>query len=128
MSPELLEMLSQFGSLGVASGFIGWLFVKAQHRLDTMVETFRSDVDAMQERCDQRVGELRARYDKIIDRYNAERDTLHLGLTQSMKETSEQMKEVSKRLEHVGEEVQTGRAEMRQHYAVLDAQGSKGRK
>lgn len=128
MSPEIVELVSQWGSLGVASGFIAWLYVKMQHRLDDMVEKFQGQLDAMSERGDSRVNELRNRYDKIIDRYNAERDTLHLGITSHLQESATTLKEVSDRVDLVGEHVQTGLAEMRQHYAVLEAERKRGPK
>jgi uncharacterized coiled-coil DUF342 family protein len=119
---ELIEVLTQYGSLGVCAGFFAWLHVKMQHRLDEMVDKFQGQIENMEQRGDDRIDELRDRYDKIIDRYNSERDTLLQGITNQMKDTAGTLKEVSERLDEVGEKVQTGLAEMRQHYAVIKAE------
>tara|TARA_R110002020_G_scaffold64898_11_gene171783 strand:+ start:283 stop:672 length:390 start_codon:yes stop_codon:yes gene_type:complete len=122
MDPELVATLTDFGALGLSAGFIAWLYVKMQHRLDQMVEKFQEQIDAMQERCDTRENELRSRYDAVIENYNTERDLLLQGVTAQMKETAIILRDLKEGVEQVGEHVTTGLAEMRQHYAVLDAE------
>ena len=122
MDPELVNTLTDFGALGLSAGFIAWLYVKMQHRLDAMVGKFQEQIDAMQDRCDKRENELRSRYDAVIENYNSERDLLLQGVTQQMKETALILRELKEGVEHVGNHVTTGLSEMRQHYAVLDAQ------
>ena len=121
MDAQLLETLTDFGALGVSAGFIGWLYVRMQARLDQMVDKFQGQIDAMQDRCDERENELRSRYDKVIETYNSERDQLLQGVTAQMNETANILRELKDGMEQVGENVTTGLAEMRQHYAVLDA-------
>jgi len=128
MDPELLTLLTDFGSLGLAAGFIAWLYVKMQHRLDDLVLRFQKQVEDMQERCDRRESELRSRYDSVIENYNSERDQLLQGVTAQMKETALILVELKNEMETVRDNVTTGLGEMRQHYAVLDAQREAARK
>jgi cytidylate kinase len=122
VDPDLVATLTDFGALGLSAGFIAWLYVKMQHRLDQMVEKFQGQIEAMQDRCDTRESELRSRYDAVIENYNTERDLLLQGVTSQMKETAVILRELKEGIETVGDHVNTGLAEMRQHYAVLDAQ------
>ena len=128
MDAQLLETLNQFGALGLASGFIGWLYVRSQKRLDEVIAGFSDQLRELNERCDKKEAELRAacdervaRFDLVVERYNAERDTLHQGIIAQMKETATILKELNDNTEAMGSQVTTGLSEMRQHYAVLDA-------
>ena len=121
MDPALLDTLTDFGALGVSAGFIAWLYVRMQHRLDQMVEKFQHQIDAMQDRCDTRESELRARYDKVIETYNSERDQLLQGVTAKMNETAMILRELKDGVDKMADDVTVGLTEMRQHYAVLDA-------
>jgi hypothetical protein len=121
MDPALVDTLTDFGALGLSAGFIAWLYVKMQHRLDEMVDKFQQQIEHMQDRCDNRENELRARYDKVIETYNSERDQLLQGVTAQMNETAMILRELKDGMDKVGEDVTVGLAEMRQHYAVLDA-------
>ena len=124
MDPELLTLLTDFGSLGLGAGFIAWLYVKMLHRLDDMVDKFQKQIEAMQDRCDRRESELRTRYDSVIENYNSERDQLLQGVTAQMKETALILVELKNEMESVRDNVATGLGEMRQHYAVLEAKRS----
>lgn len=124
MDPELLTLLTDFGSLGLGAGFIAWLYVKMLHRLDDMVDKFQNQIEAMQDRCDRRESELRTRYDSVIENYNSERDQLLQGVTAQMKETALILVELKNEMESVRDNVATGLGEMRQHYAVLEAKRS----
>jgi len=122
MDPELIKLLTDFGSLGLAAGFIAWLYVKMQYRLDKMVVSFQKQVEDMQDRCDRREAELRTRYDQVIENYNSERDQLLQGVTAQMKETALILVELKNEMETVRDNVTTGLGEMRQHYAVMEAE------
>ena len=101
MDPQLIELLTDFGSLGLAAGFIAWLYVKMQYRLDGMIVSFQKQVEDMQDRCDRREAELRSRYDQVIENYNSERDQLLQGVTAQMKETALILVELKNEMETV---------------------------
>jgi chromosome condensin MukBEF complex kleisin-like MukF subunit len=121
---QVIELVAGFGPLGIASGFIAWMYLRMQARLDALVDKFQGQIDLMQVRHDEKEEALRARYDDVIANYNKERDTLLQGVSATLQETSQTLREMNDRLENTALTIAAGLAEMRQHYAVLDAERS----
>ena len=66
MTDQLISQLVDFGALGLFSGFLVYQFIQMQKRLDSLVEGFQEQVNAIGEDFDNRVEAMRARYDVVI--------------------------------------------------------------
>ena len=84
----MIEMLIEYGSLGIFLAFMVWQYTTMQKRLDSMVDKFQAQIDKMRGENLSQVEELRARYDTVIDKYNRERSELRAQLLQEIGEMS----------------------------------------
>ena len=66
MTDQLISQLVDFGALGLFSGFLVYQFIQMQKRLDSLVEGFQEQVNAIGDDFDNRVEAMRARYDVVI--------------------------------------------------------------
>jgi len=66
MTDQLISQLVDFGALGLFSGFLVYQFIQMQKRLDSLVERFQEQVNAIGEDFDKRVEDMRTRYDVVI--------------------------------------------------------------
>ena len=73
MENNLLELLADFGALGLASGAIFWMYLKMSQRMDTMTDNFQDQLREQAQGHIERETALRDRYDKVIATYNDER-------------------------------------------------------
>ena len=84
----MIEMLIEYGSLGIFLAFMVWQYTTMQKRLDSLVDKFQEQIDKMRGENLSQVEELRARYDVVIDKYNRERSELRAQLLQEIGEMS----------------------------------------
>ena len=73
VTDTLISQLLDFGALGIFAGFLVWQHLGMQKRLDTLVESFQSQLRDIQDREDAQEERLRARYDAVIAKYDSER-------------------------------------------------------
>lgn len=73
MDAQLIETLTDFGALGIASGAIFWLYVKANSRLDVLTTSFQEQLKALQQDSIDRENSIRDRYDVVVAKYDEER-------------------------------------------------------
>ena len=73
MTDTLISQLLDFGALGIFAGFLVWQHLGMQKRLDTLVESFQSQLRDIQDREDAQEERLRDRYDAVIAKYDSER-------------------------------------------------------
>ena len=73
METNLLELLADFGALGLASGAIFWMYMKMSQRMDTMTDNFQAQLREQAQGHNDREAALRDRYDQVIATYNDER-------------------------------------------------------
>ena len=66
MTDQLISQLIDFGALGLFSGFLVYQFIQMQKRLDTLVDSFQSQVREINDNFDERVEKMRSRYDTVI--------------------------------------------------------------
>lgn len=121
MDPTWVSIIESYGPLGISAAFVAWLYIKETQRREKLIESFQGQIREIQDRCDKKEEEIRARYDEVVARYNTERDTLLQDLTTNLNNTMTGLHDVNEKIEKVGGEVSTGLNEMRQHYAALDA-------
>lgn len=86
MEAQLLAELVDFGALGLFSGFLIWLNMRTQKRLDEMNDRFQDTIQK-QEVAHHAAEELiRTRYDAILGQYNSERNDIYRDVVKSIDE------------------------------------------
>ncbi len=96
--PTMVEMLIDYGALGIMVVFLAWQHLQmtkrqredhqsSQMRGDNLVERFEAQLGDLQKKYEEREDALRTRYDTVIADLNLNRDTLkneiHTGLQQN---------------------------------------------
>lgn len=114
MDTQLLNVLSDFGALGLASGAIFWLYVKSAKRQEEMVERFQEQLREQADECNKREADVRDRYDAVVRKYDEER-------LQTLQQLSTKLDSLEKEVKDMEAAVKEGLGEMRQHYAGLSA-------
>lgn len=107
---QLLQMLADFGALGLASGAIFWLYIKMAQRLDTLTDSFQAQLREQMEDCNRREAEVRDRFMEVVKKYDDERLQWVTRLDSIEKEITD-----SESL------IKEGLSEMRNHYAKISA-------
>ena len=135
MDKALLDVLVDLGSLGLASGAIFWLYLRANTRLDNLTVSFQEQIREMQDRFDKKESDLRAacddrisRFDSVVERYNTERDVLLQQLVTGQQKAVTACDELEERVEKMHDNVIVGLGEMREHYARQEGTSASTRK
>ena len=109
-SNQILQMLADFGALGLASGAIFWLYLKMAKRMDDLTDSFQVQLREQMEDCNRREAEVRDRFMDVVKKYDDERlqwVTRLDSIDKEMQDTEALIKE--------------GLGEMRSHYAKISA-------
>ena len=109
-SNQILQMLADFGALGLASGAIFWLYLKMAKRLDDLTDSFQLQLREQMEDCNRREQATRDRFMDVVRKYDEERlqwVTRLDSIEKEVKDTEVLIKE--------------GLSEMRKHYAKISA-------
>ena len=109
-SSQILQMLADFGALGLASGAIFWLYLKMAKRMDDLTDNFQIQLKEQMEDCNRREAEVRDRFMDVVNKYDNERlqwVTRLDGIEKEMQDTESLIKE--------------GLSDMRNHYARISA-------
>lgn len=109
-SSQILQMLADFGALGLASGAIFWLYLKMAKRMDDLTDNFQKQLKEQMEDCNRREAEVRDRFMDVVNKYDNERlqwVTRLDGIEKEMQDTESLIKE--------------GLTDMRNHYAKISA-------
>ena len=101
MPVELYQVLSEAGPLAAFAAYLAWMQVKSGQRHDALVEKFQTQIDRLEDKRDADEEKLRVRYDVVIDKNDTERKEM---------------------LEKLISGVNEGLAEMRSHYAQIEAE------
>ena len=105
MSGEFFTELLDFGALGIFAGFLVWLYVGMQKRLDSLVERFQSQLDGINKDYDDRIEKMRERYDIVI---------------KEAREEASMEKELSQKLDEALDKLDSGLQSMKDHYQELE--------
>ena len=92
METLLIESLLGFGPMGIFAGFLLWQHQDMQKRLDKIQEDFKSMIEAIQERSEEKEETLRDRYDKVISEYREERTMVRSNVTAKITEVLRHIK------------------------------------
>jgi hypothetical protein len=79
MTENFVDILTEAGPLGIFALYLIWQRQKDTQRMEALQEKFLTKLDAMDQRSDAAVSELRDRYDKVISDYNKERSDMISG-------------------------------------------------
>ncbi|QDP47518.1 MAG: hypothetical protein Unbinned4350contig1002_3 [Prokaryotic dsDNA virus sp.] len=110
MENHVLEMIGEFGALGLASAAIFWIWQKTANRLDVLTDSFQAQIREMQEDCNKREIETRDRFMAVVEKYDRER-----------LEWTTRLDAIEKEVTDVEQLIKEGLGEMRQHYAKISA-------
>jgi len=80
MENNILQMLGDFGALGLASGAIFWMYIQMSKRMDKLTDSFQEQLREQAQGHNEREASLRDRYDKVIATYNEERIEVIQGI------------------------------------------------
>jgi len=108
MEEHVLEMVGEFGALGLASGAIFWIWQKTANRLDQLTDNFQQQVKDMQDECNKREAEVRDRFMEVVNKYDEER-----------LQWVTRLDAIDKEVKDVEELIKEGLGEMRKHYAKI---------
>jgi len=84
VTDTLISQLLDFGALGIFAGFLIWQHLGMQKRLDTLVESFQTQLRDIQDREDAQEERLRDRYDAVIAKYDSERTQLQSDIVSKL--------------------------------------------
>ena len=94
-SAQILQMMADFGALGLASGAIFWLYLKMSKRMDDLTDNFQRQLKEQMEDCNRREAEVRDRFMEVDS--------------------------IDKEIKDVEGLIKEGLGEMRHHYAKISA-------
>jgi len=134
MSGEFFTELLDFGALGIFAGFLVWLYVGMQRRLDALVEKFQIQLDRINADCAERNDKINADYDSRIEKMRERYDIVIREAREEGSEAMSHMKVVSKKLDKallkideglgsahvVLEKVDEGLTTMREYHAEME--------
>lgn len=109
MENNLLELLADFGALGLASGAIFWMYIKMSQRMDTMTDNFQDQLREQAKGHIDRENALRDRYDKVIATYNDERLQVIQGIGTKLEVIEKELEDIEGNLKLVLEVLNDGR-------------------
>jgi len=109
METNLLELLADFGALGLASGAIFWMYMKMSQRMDKMTDNFQAQLREQAQGHVDREAALRDRYDQVIATYNDERLEVIKGIGTKLEVIEKELEDVEGNLRLVLEILNDGR-------------------
>ena len=62
----IYEQLIQGGAMGLFAAFLIWQHINMQKRMDSLVDRFQQQLDAINKDYDDRIEKMRERYDAVI--------------------------------------------------------------
>lgn len=94
MDTEFIKSLVDFGALGMFAGFLIWLNMKTQKRLDEMSDRFiktTQDIEKAHEAAEELI---RSRYDAIIARHESRRVAIYDDVVKKLDDHSRLLEDV----------------------------------
>lgn len=91
MSPDFFTELLDFGALGLFAGFLVYLYMGMQKRLDALVDRFQQQLNDINSSYDDRLEKMRERYDIVINGIRAENEEREKEATKALLYHQEQI-------------------------------------
>ena len=108
MENNVLQMLGEFGALGLASGAIFWMYIKMSQRMDKMTDNFQAQLREQALGHNDRETALRDRYDQVIATYNDERLEVIQGIGSRLEVMEKELEDIEGNLKLVLELLNDG--------------------
>jgi len=86
METGIIDLLINGSPMAAFAGFLIYLYRTQQSRMDTLVDKFQTQLEAIRKEYKDDVTELRGRYDAVISGQNADKDKLKDGIEDRLKE------------------------------------------
>jgi DNA anti-recombination protein RmuC len=116
----LLNTLTDYGALGLFAGFLIYLYLGMQKRMDSLVEKFQDQLDKINTNYDDRIEKMRERYEVVITGLRTEASDVQKDLIalreRTHEEVVEQINDNARKLNTALEKLDLGLGEMRKHY------------
>ena len=77
-STTITTMLLENGALGIFAGFLVYNYFQQMKRLDELSEKYMAHIELLRKEFKEDVDIVRQRYDKVIERYDKEKDESRL--------------------------------------------------
>lgn len=77
-STTITTMLLENGALGIFAGFLVYNYFQQMKRLDELSEKYMAHIELLRKEFKEDVDIVRQRYDKVIERYDKEKDDSRL--------------------------------------------------
>ena len=103
MENNILQMLGDFGALGLASGAIFWMYIQMSKRVDKLTDSFQEQLREQAQGHNERETALRDRYDKVIATYNEERLEVIQGIATKLDIVEKELTDIEGNLKIVME-------------------------
>ena len=103
MENNILQMLGDFGALGLASGAIFWMYIQMSKRMDKLTDSFQEQLREQAQGHNERETALRDRYDKVIATYNEERLEVIQGIATKLDIVEKELTDIEGNLKIVME-------------------------
>lgn len=100
MENGILDLLVNGSPMAAFAGFLIYLYRTQQSRMDALTEKFQDQIEKIRKEYKDDVTELRSRYDTVISGQNNEKERIHMGI-------EEQLKDVQKTLTNVQQGLST---------------------
>lgn len=85
---DITSILLENGALGVFAGFLVYNYFQQMKRLDDLSDKYKGHVDELRKDFKDDVDVVRQRYDKVIERYDKEKDESRILFEKSFSEIS----------------------------------------
>ena len=105
MENNILQLLGDFGALGLASGAIFWMYIQMSKHMDKLTDSFQAQLREQAQDHTDREAALRDRYDKVIATYNEERIEVIQGIANKLDIVEKELEDIEGNLKIVMEMV-----------------------
>ena len=98
-STTITTMLLENGALGIFAGFLVYNYFQQMKRLDELSEKYMAHIELLRKEFKEDVDIVRQRYDKVIERYDKEKDESRLLFEKNFQKLLTSLQFIKERLE-----------------------------
>lgn len=96
---NILDVLLEYGSLGIFAAFLVWQHLSMQKRLDNLVDKFQHQIEKIRDDHRSDVDGLRDRYDSVISNYNSDLSSLKESIADRVNRNQQEIEQLQKAIE-----------------------------
>lgn len=121
MEAELVKTLLEFGSLGGFAGFLVWQHLHLQKRLDSLTDSFKSEIRELEDRHEKAEDAIRIRYGELLSglmkKSDGQIERVFKEVVSTLGEISNSLSESNRQANDLSNQVSTLNADLRSHIA-----------